>query len=435
MCAVPITSQSQLYQYMSSVIVSLYWVIFVLGVLCCQKIHVVETMFMLQFAFVSYLPMDNYCPPFDQLKPLRYAFGWNGLNFGVSQAAIPSFYSSLGYKANFLSNVNFMLLFVAVCPLISPVFFILGKKSRGYRAKPRLLALANSLLLEIPMTAMLVNTPNIITSSVVNFQAFGTSNVIPLAISCTACFLILVTVVLLLAFQQRMREYRLEFCTRSQIGKISLTTSSKIKKLYPLLLFIEIASVSFILSPRTLFDISLYLSLGILLLTSTLKIVISPYRHSIDNTRLFVNQFFLLLINSLQIGFKYLKESTHYSQSTVELFPWSVLVVLVLILFGNTMPYLAYKIAGWVKKRGLIDIALYNQTESIPIKPIYSQGLKNKLPTYYPALEYSMNRIGEKSRKREAYERNVGLRKELLRVERINEKAKEVREAEQGIGF
>jgi hypothetical protein len=39
--------------------------------------------FAIQLAFLTFIPIGAYCPPFTAMKMLYYSFGWNGIPFGV----------------------------------------------------------------------------------------------------------------------------------------------------------------------------------------------------------------------------------------------------------------------------------------------------------------------------------------------------------------
>lgn len=137
--------------------------------MCNQKIYVVETMFALQFVYISYIPIGFHCQPFLNLSVFKYSFGWNVIPLNVDWKSINWHYSYLGFESNFLSNINFMLIPIIFSILVSPLFYWCSRRSKGYRAKPRLLALSKNLLLEIPFTLILLNTPNILTSFIINF--------------------------------------------------------------------------------------------------------------------------------------------------------------------------------------------------------------------------------------------------------------------------
>ena len=137
---------------------------------------------------------------------------------------------------------------------------------------------------------------------------------------------------------------------------MSIRKSTRVKRLYPLILFFEIVSVSAVLTQKSMLDVSLYVSLSILIFTALFKFIMSPYHHALDNARLFIHQFLLILINCLQIIFKVLKNQPKSEYNTVYHFPWAILVILTIIIVGNTIPYLTYKIIIWFRGRGLIDI-------------------------------------------------------------------------------
>lgn len=102
------------------------------------------------------------------------------------------------------------------------------------------------------------------------------------------------------------------------------------------------------------------------------------------------------------------------------------MVTLVVMLVGNTIPYLIYKIVLWVRSKGLIDINLYNRTESKHIKPNYYRSIRkiNKSTLFYPALEYSMNYKKREMNKEGGKEIGKGLVEELMRADRINMESK-----------
>lgn len=56
-----------------------------------------------------------------------------------------------------------------------------------------------------------------------------------------------------------------------------------------------------------LFQYSLYITLGILSLTTLLILILTPYKYTIDNVRLIIHRFFLLVLCGLQIGFQVLR--------------------------------------------------------------------------------------------------------------------------------
>lgn len=72
---------------------------------------------------------------------------------------------------------------------------------------------------------------------------------------------------------------------------------------------LEIASVSIALAIKSLWSVSLYVTLGIFITFTIIKLILYPYNNSIDNARLYVHQLLLIILNSLQIGFKFLKDS------------------------------------------------------------------------------------------------------------------------------
>lgn len=67
----------------SIIIVVAYWMVFIIAVFLNQKIYAVEMMFVLQFGFMSLIPIGTYCPPFSSLSYLKYSFGWNDIGMNI----------------------------------------------------------------------------------------------------------------------------------------------------------------------------------------------------------------------------------------------------------------------------------------------------------------------------------------------------------------
>lgn len=167
-CVAPFERESNSYYYVGMFLVVLYWTTFTLGIFTCQKIYAVEMMFAIQFSYISLIPIGTYCPPFTSLEILKYSLGWNGIPFPVLQKQISIFYKALGIKSNFISNFNFMILPLILCPVFYFILTKLGMSNNHYRTKPRLLTYGKTFLLDIPFTIILINTPNICASFVVN---------------------------------------------------------------------------------------------------------------------------------------------------------------------------------------------------------------------------------------------------------------------------
>jgi hypothetical protein len=201
-------------QIMSYILLVLYWSVFLISMFFCQKIYVVELLFALQFAYMTMIPIGVYCPPFSSLSILKYSFGWNGIPFPLDQTYINVNYSALGIQSNILSNVNFMVFIMLLCPVFYGILTALGNRSIHYKAKPRLLTYGKTFVLDILFTIFLINIPNICTSIVVSLQSFWTSNMLSFIISILMALFLLVGGILWIVFKNSFREYKLEFKDR-----------------------------------------------------------------------------------------------------------------------------------------------------------------------------------------------------------------------------
>lgn len=68
-----------------------------------------------------------------------------------------------------------------------------------------------------------------------------------------------------------------------------MQSSIRIRRLYPVILVLEFVSVSIVLSIKSFFYSSLYLSLAIITFACIIKLIILPYSSTLDNARLLVN--------------------------------------------------------------------------------------------------------------------------------------------------
>ena len=204
-CRGPFLIQTSRMETVNLILVIAYWGCFIAAVVFGQKIHGVELMFTIQFAYFSLAPVVVNCPPFSSFGTLRYSLGWNTLPFQLYQTSISSNYSALGIQSNFVSNVNFMVLPLVVCPLVYLLLAAAGKHSTHYRTKPRLLIYGKAFLLDIPFTILLINAPNISASFVVNFQAFDSYNSFANAVSIVTVLLLLVLSCLFFYFRGSFR--------------------------------------------------------------------------------------------------------------------------------------------------------------------------------------------------------------------------------------
>lgn len=172
-CCDPFEYNTRGFKATSIVVVILYWIIFMVCVFCSQKIYAVEMMFVLQFAFISLIPIGTYCPPFTSLSYMRYSFGWNDLNLGVSQKPISLYYSSLEIQSNFLSNFNAMFIPFPIFITLYLALICIGRRTQNSKAKLWIQKHGKTLVLDVPLAFLFVNIPNICVSFVVGFQTLG----------------------------------------------------------------------------------------------------------------------------------------------------------------------------------------------------------------------------------------------------------------------
>ena len=94
------------------------------------------------------IPIGIYCPPFvGMTSGMQYVSGINPLFEALTQVKLDYHFLNFGFKSNFLSNVNLMVLIIAACPIISGILIFIGSKNTSYKMKPRLIKYGKSFML------------------------------------------------------------------------------------------------------------------------------------------------------------------------------------------------------------------------------------------------------------------------------------------------
>lgn len=169
----------------------------------------------------------------------------------------------------------------------------------------------------------------------------------------------------------------------------------------------EMVSVSIVLAHERLFDYSLYICLGVIVLMTVLTLIIAPYNTTFDNMRLLIHRLLLITVCCLQIGFKILRTDEAPESSIVYVYPWIIIAILMIEALVGGIPYMIFKAVMWIKSRDLVDVALYNKQKKVDSRPFYPNISINP-PILYPALEFS--------RFRNRDERDENERQKLLNV-------------------
>lgn len=160
------------YQYISSQTLQyVYLGIFVIS-LICQKMPGVETIYLIQLAYYSLIPINIYDSTYlIGFTGMRYVSGWNPFFSNLSFSSLIRNFSGLKFKSNFFSNVNLMIFPLPIIILLSAIVMILAKKNNHYKAKPRLKRYGRAFLLELPLAILLFNSFNIYISMVIQIQS------------------------------------------------------------------------------------------------------------------------------------------------------------------------------------------------------------------------------------------------------------------------
>ena len=150
---------------------------------------------------------------------------------------------SLGFKSNFLSNVNLMILFLLVPPLVWGILTLVGRNNQSYKTRPRLLRQAKIFLCEMSFSILMFNSFNIYISTIINFQEWGTNNILSLFVSMVLVLLVPAIGVLYAVYKKHFVEFTGAFGFSDFIGKLDIRLSTQIKSMYPLCIMIEMVTI------------------------------------------------------------------------------------------------------------------------------------------------------------------------------------------------
>lgn len=156
------------------------------------------------------IPANISNPIFSGLSQMRYVNGYNFKLEGLLQTSLPLVFSSMDIKSNFLSNVNFMLLFVALCPVMFGVLLLVSKHSNSYKHKPRTKKYAFAAICEWSFTLLFFSCYNIFSSMVVDIQSLGTKDPLSLFMSVFISLLPITALILYFFFKSHFKEFATE---------------------------------------------------------------------------------------------------------------------------------------------------------------------------------------------------------------------------------
>lgn len=125
------------------------------------------------------IPIQIETPTLYQFSQLRYVSGINPLFRGLSATGteMPLTLSYLGIYNHFLSNVNLMLFFFVLCPILWLIFRNVARffEVKNWEWEARLRKYANSSITDLPFSFLLFNSFNICVSLTVGLQYLHTN--------------------------------------------------------------------------------------------------------------------------------------------------------------------------------------------------------------------------------------------------------------------
>ena len=121
-------------QMVVAIINYVYLGVFALSLFCSKTVGI-ETILLLHTTMYGLIPVGMPSPPFVGLASMPMISGYNGMFQDVTQVPIPTNYSALGFKANFISNCNIMIMVLLVFPLLWGVFILMSKGVKTLQQK------------------------------------------------------------------------------------------------------------------------------------------------------------------------------------------------------------------------------------------------------------------------------------------------------------
>ena len=117
----------------------------------------------------------------------------------------------MGYQSNFISNVNLMVMLLAVCLVLYLVLTFFGNRSDCYITKPKLLKYGKAFIYDVPLTILLFSSFNIYSSLVIEIKYLGTKDPISLPVAIVVSLLLPAYATVLALRRNKFSEFREEF--------------------------------------------------------------------------------------------------------------------------------------------------------------------------------------------------------------------------------
>lgn len=302
----------------------------------------------------------------------------------------------MGFKSNFLTNVNLMAFCLSLPVLTSGILYILSRCSKSYKLKPRFLKQSKIFLYDMFFTLLLFNCFNIFVSTIINIQSFKMSLSASLIFSLFLCVLVPAVGLFYGFFRKYFLEFNDTLDLTTRVFSQSLKLSSKIKSMYPLCMLIEMTLIPLFLGPSALFSCGLYLSLAVTLLMTTYCFCVTPYVKNRDNIRLLV---YRCSLNVMVILFCVLR-SLETRTRTFGFILVAVLGILTLVA-GIHFGYLLVRSYQYFRRPSCIDdkmLAEYRKKHGIEVDRVPRPSTRYDPTKSYPKLEYSRNTINHRNR-------------------------------------
>ena len=160
--------------------------------------------------------------------------------------------------------------------------------------------------------------------------------------------------VLFLVYNDHFSEFKEEFNVGDRVYCFSKQTSIFLRRLYPVILSVEMMVVPILLTTQSISNVSLYAVLAVEILVTIYIWMVPLYSFFRQNVRNYIHRGIIVLICFFQIMTLYIRKETHPADSFVYWLP-AVLLFLIVAGFLCTGTYIIHQSVEFWKGPDLAD--------------------------------------------------------------------------------
>lgn len=161
--------------------------------------------------------------------------------------------------------------------------------------------------------------------------------------------------------------------------------------MYPIVLVLQLYFLPLFLGISFLFSFSLYITLGISVLSTVYCVWVTPYNEKSNNVRLLVHKGLeMIIVILLVVAQNFASSSNECYESMAFLVVPSVIILALIVNLIFTLSIIILRIIRW--KNTPIDINLFIQQKASMEKKLAGPNANNKNPVYMKKNIHSLNK-------------------------------------------